>query len=85
MPIPKVSQAKCYSFLYDPPRQHVLLFLLGMPLRHLGGWISIMQKCTRDLLSSSTRPTSWTKKYIIWAKVAEPTPQQRGEVCPILP
>ena len=51
MLIPKVSQAKCYSFLIippPPPRAYFrlptcFLLLLAMPLSHLGGWLSIIQ------------------------------------------
>ena len=54
MLIPKVNQAKCYSFLihpippHIPDCQHVFLLLIGMPLRQRGGWLSFIQKFPRD-------------------------------------
>ena len=57
--------SKMLSFSYYTPPPHspppayfrlptCFLLLLGMPLRHLGGWLRIIQKFPRDILRSST-------------------------------
>ena len=62
---PKVNQVKSYNLLIylttlpPPPHisdcQHVFL-LFGMSLRHLDGWLSIIQKFPRDLISVDMVP-----------------------------
>ena len=49
--------SKMFLFSYIPPHpppppeyfRHVFLLLLGIPLRHLGGWLSTIQKFPWDL------------------------------------
>ena len=65
---PKVRQVKCYNFLIylipPPPHththisdcQHVFLMLFRISLRHLDGWLSIIQKFARDLISVDMVP-----------------------------
>ena len=60
----KVSQVKSYNFLIylttPPPHifqtANMFFVLFGMSLGHLDGWLSIIQKFPRDLISVDMVP-----------------------------
>ena len=69
---PKSAKQNVIVFLLCPPPPFppvayfrlptCFLLLLVMPLRHLDGWLSIIQKFPRDLNGSSTSIGNWDQR-----------------------